>query len=98
MGSSVRDLIGHGQGRAKMAVIVGLAAAFMSTGTATAVNMTPTPTLVASFNHQNPQSRRIGFEPRTGGGRDAVQLGPGRTTVAGRLVPGRPSLHQLVVQ
>lgn len=98
MGSNVRDLIAFGHGGGKMAVIVGLAAAFVSTGTATAVNMTPTPTLVASINHQNSESRRIGFSPRTGSGRDAVQHGPSRTTVAGRLIPRRASLDQLIGQ
>jgi hypothetical protein len=98
MGSNVRDLIGIGRGGGKLAVVGGLAAAFVSTGTATAVNMTPTPTLVASINHQNPQSRRIGFSPRTGSGRDAVHLGPGRTTAAGRLIPRRVILDQLIVQ
>jgi hypothetical protein len=98
MGSNVRDLIGYGRGGGKLAVIAGLAAAFASTGTATAVNMTPTPTLVASINHQNPESRRIGFSPRTGSGRDAVQLGPGRTTAAGRLIPRRLMPDQLIAQ
>jgi hypothetical protein len=98
MGSSVRDLVGFGHGGGKMAVIAGLAAAFVSTGTATAVNMTPTPTLVASINHQNPESRRIGFSPRTGSGRDAVQHGPARTTAAGRLIPRRLVLDNLIMQ
>ncbi|HTX83815.1 MAG TPA: hypothetical protein VME44_16640 [Streptosporangiaceae bacterium] len=98
MGSNVRDLIGIGRGGGKLAVIAGLAAAFVSTGTATAVNMTPTPTLVASINHQNPESRRIGFSPRTGSGRDAVQLGPGRIAAAGRLIPRRLTLDHLIVQ
>jgi hypothetical protein len=92
MGSNVRDLIGFGHGGGKVAVIAGLAAAFVSTGTATAVNMTPTPTLVASISHENHESRHIGFSPRTGSGRDAVQLGPSRTTTAGRLIPRRPLL------
>jgi hypothetical protein len=98
MGSNVRDLIGFGRGRGKAAVIAGLAAAFLSTGTATAVNMTPTPTMAASVIHQSSQSRRIGFSPRTGSGRDAVQLGPARTTAAGQLIPRRPALGQLTVQ
>jgi hypothetical protein len=98
MGSNVRDLIGFGHGGGKVAVIAGLAAAFVSTGTATAVNMTPTPRLVASISHQNPESRRIGFSPRTGSGRDAVQLGPARTTTAGRLIPRRAFPPQLIVQ
>jgi hypothetical protein len=92
MDSKVRDLTGLGRVRGKAAVIAGLAAAFLSTGTATAVNMTPTPTMAASVIHQSSEARRIGFSPRTGSGRDAVQLGPARTTVAGRVIPGRPSL------
>jgi hypothetical protein len=98
MGSNVRDLIGLGHGGGKVAVVAGLAAAFVSTGTATAVNMTPTPSLVATISHQNPESRRVGFSPRTGSGRDAVQLGPARTTAAGRLIPRRPLLGHLIVQ
>jgi hypothetical protein len=98
MGSNVRDLIGFGHGGGKLAVIAGLAAAFVSTGTATAVNMTPTPTLVATINHQNPETRRIGFSPRTGSGRDAVQHGPGRPAAAGRLIPRRLVLDHLIVQ
>jgi hypothetical protein len=98
MGSNVRDLIGFGRGGGKIAVIAGLAAAFVSTGTATAVNMTPTLTSAATVIHQNPESRRVGFQPRTGSGRDAVQLGPGRNTAAGRLIPRRPSLDRLIVQ
>jgi hypothetical protein len=98
MGSNVRDLIGIGGGGGKLAVVAGLAAAFVSTGTATAVNMTPSSTLVASINHQNPESRRIGFSPRTGSGRDAVRLGPGRTAAAGRLIPRRLTLDHLIVQ
>jgi len=98
MGSNVRDLIGFGHDGGKVAVIAGLAAAFMSTGTATAVNMTPTPAMAMSVDHQNPELRHIGFSPRTGSGRDAVQLGPGRTTTAGRLIPRRTLLNQLVMQ
>jgi hypothetical protein len=98
MGSNVRDLIGFGHGGGKVAVIAGLAAAFVSTGTATAVNMTPSPAMAMSIDHQNPESRHIGFSPRTGSGRDAVQHGPGRTTTAGRLIPRRTLLDQLIAQ
>lgn len=97
MGSNVRHLIGIGHSGGKAVVIAGAAAALLSTGTATAANMTPTPAPVASVSHNNSDSSRNSYKPRTGSGRDPVQLGPGRTTVAGRLVPNRPSLEQLIV-
>lgn len=98
MGSNVRDLIGFDHGAGKLAVIAGLAAAFVSTGTATAANMTPPPNPAVSVSPTTSESHRIGFQPRTGGGRDAVQLGPSRTTAAGRLIPRRPLLGHLIVQ
>lgn len=98
MGSNVRDVIGFGHGGGKVAVIAGLAAALVSTGTATAANMTPPPNPDVSINHTASESHRIGFQPRTGSGRDAVQLGPARTTVAGRLIPRRLMLGNLIVQ
>jgi hypothetical protein len=98
MGSNVRDVVGFGHGGGKVAVVAGLAAAFVSTGTATAANMTPPPSPAVSINHTSSESHRVGFSPRTGGGRDAVQLGPGRTTVAGRLIPRRSLLGHLIVQ
>jgi hypothetical protein len=96
MGGNVRDHIGFGHGSGKVAVIAGLAAAFVSTGTAMSANMTPAPD-PASVSHTTAEFHHVGFQPRTGGGRDAVQLGPGRTTAAGQLIPRRPSLDQLIV-
>ena len=95
MGSNVRHLIGIGHSGGKAVVIAGAAAALLSTGTATAANITPTP--APAVSHNNSESSRNSYKPRTGSGRDPVQLGPGRTTVAARLVPGRPSLDQLIV-
>jgi hypothetical protein len=98
MGSIVRHLTGSGRGGGKAAVIAGAAAALLSTGTATAANITPTQKLAATFSHHNPEFRHSTSKPRTGGGRDAVWLGPGRSTVGGQLVPGRPLLDQVTVR
>jgi hypothetical protein len=98
MGSNVRDLVGFGRRGGKVAVIAGAAAAFLSTGTATAANMTPTPPPAVRISHHSAASGRDSYKPRPGSGRDAVQLGPARAVVAGRLVPGRPSLERLIVR
>jgi hypothetical protein len=92
MGSNVLEHIGFGHGGGKMAVVAGLAAAFASTGTATAADMAPPPNPAANVSHAASESRHIGFSPRTGGGRDAVQLGPGRSAASGRLIPRRAFL------
>jgi hypothetical protein len=69
----------------------------LCTGTAFAANMTSTPEPAASVSHLHAESRHNPDKPRTGGGRDAVLLGPGRSVAAGRLVPGRPLLGQVTV-
>lgn len=94
MGSNVRHLTAFGRGGGKAAVIAGTAAALLGTGTATAANMTPTQVPAASVSRHDHDSSK----PRTGSGRDAVLLGPGRSTVAGQLVPDRPSLHHVTVR
>jgi len=94
MGSNVRHhLTGFGRGRVKAAVIAGAAAALLSTGTATAANITPTHLPAATVSHHNHNNKL-----RTGSGRDPVRLGPRRSTVAGRIVPGGLSLDHLTVQ
>jgi hypothetical protein len=99
MGSNVRHLTGFGRGGAKAAVIAGAAAALLSTGTATAANMTPTDFPAATVNHEIPQARHNStYKPRTGSGRDPVRLDPGRRAVAGRLIPGRPSLDRVTIR
>jgi hypothetical protein len=98
MGSNVRHLTCVGRGGGKAAVIAGTAAALLSTGTATAANITPTHVPAATVSHHNPDSRPNSSKPRTGSGRDPVWLGPGRSMVAGRLVPGRPSLDRVIVR
>ena len=98
MGSTVRHLtsLGHRGGKA-VAVIAGAAVAMLCTGTAFAANMTSTPEPAAVVSHLNPASRHDPSKPRTGGGRDAVLLGPARRAAAGQLVPQRLALHQLAV-
>jgi hypothetical protein len=94
MGSNVRHLtsLGHRGGKAA-AVIAGAAVAMLCTGTAFAANMTSTPAPPAALKQMNPASRHDQSKPRTGGGRDAVLLGPARRAAAtGQLVPGRPVL------
>jgi len=98
MGSNVRHLTSFGRGGGKAAVIAGAAAALLSTGTATAANITPTHPLPARVIRHNPEIRRSEFKPRTGSGRDPVRLDPGRSVVAGQLVPGRQLLHQVTVR
>ena len=97
MDGNVRHRISFGRGRATAAVIAGAAVAMMCTGTAFAANMTPTPVPAAAVSHDNPQCRHNCGKPRTGGSRDAVDLGPGRRPVAGQLVPARPSLAQATI-
>ena len=97
MDSDVRHLTCFGRGCAKAAVIAGAAAAMLCTGTATAVSMMPTHEPAAMASGHDYQTRHHSFKPRTGGGRDPVDLGPGRSTVAGQLVPGRPSLDQMTI-
>lgn len=98
MGSNVRHLTGFGRGSAKAAVIAGAAAAMLCTGTATAANIMPTHVPPATAGYHNPDSRHHNPKPRPGSGRDPVRLDPGRSTVAGRVVPGRPSLGQVTVR
>lgn len=97
MGSNVRHLTCFGRGGAKAAVIAGAAAALLSTGTATAANITPTDIPAAAISHHNSASRHNSYKPRTGSGRDPVRLDPGRSIVAGQLVPRRPSLGRVAV-
>jgi len=98
MGSNVRHLtsLGHRSGKA-VAVIAGAAVAMLCTGTAFAANMTSTPDPAAVVSHLNSASRHDPSKPRTGGGRDAVLLGPVRRATAGQLVPDRPVLHPVAV-
>jgi hypothetical protein len=98
MGSKVRHLTSFGRRRAKAAVIAGAAVGMLCTGTAFAANMTSPHEPTATISHQNAQSRHHNpNKPRTGGGRDAVLLGPGRRVAAGQLVPGRPLLDPVAV-
>jgi len=98
MGSKVRHLTSFGRSRAKAAVIAGAAVAMLCTGTAFAANMTSTNQPAATGGHQDAQSRHDNNnKPRTGGGRDAVLLGPSRRVVAGQLVPFRPLLGPVPV-
>jgi hypothetical protein len=99
MASNVRHLtsLGHRGGKA-VAVIAGAAVAMLCTGTAFAANMTSTPEPAAALRQMNPPSRHDPFKPRTGGGRDAVLLGPARrVAAAGQLIPGRPVLDAVSV-
>jgi len=99
MGSKVRHLtsLGHRGGKA-VAVIAGVAVAMLCTGTAFAANMTSTPEPAAALREMNAASRHDPSKPRTGGGRDAVLLGPARRVVAaGQLVPGRVVLEPVSV-
>jgi poly(3-hydroxybutyrate) depolymerase len=93
MGSNVRHLtsLGHRGGKA-VAVIAGAAVAMLCTGTSFAANMTSTPEPPPAVSHMDAASRHDPDKPRTGGGRDAVLLGPARRAAAGQLVPGRPML------
>jgi len=97
MGSQVRHLTSFGRSRAKAAVIAGAAVAMLCTGTAFAANMTSTNQPAATGGHQAQSRHDSNNKPRTGGGRDAVLLGPGRRVVAGQLVPGRPLLSPVAV-
>jgi hypothetical protein len=98
MASNVRLLTSlRRRGGKAAAVIAGAAVAMLCTGTAFAANMTSTPEPAATVAHPNTESRHNPYKPRTGGGRDAVLLGPGRRVAAGRLVPGRPLLDQVTV-
>ena len=98
MGRHVGHLIGFGRSGGTPAVITGAAAALLSTGTAAAANITPAHAPAAIPTHHNRDSSRYSYKPRTGSGRDPVRLDPARSTVAGRLVPGRPSLHRVTIQ
>ena len=91
MGSNVRHLTGLGRAGGKAAVMIGAAAALVCTGTATAATITPSHVPAATANLRILGSHRDSSKPRTGGGRDPVQLGRGSSAVAGKLVPGRPS-------
>jgi hypothetical protein len=95
MGTNVRHLTGLGQKGAKAAVIAGAAAGLLCTGTATAATMTPSHGPAATANLHILASDHNSSKPRTGGGRDPVQLGPGRSVVAGKIIPGRPSPAQV---
>jgi hypothetical protein len=98
MGSNVRHLtsLRHRGGKAA-AVIAGAAVAMLCTGTAFAANMTSTPVPAAALRQMNAASRHDQSKPRTGGGRDAVLLGPGRRVAAGQLIPGRAVLDPVSV-
>jgi hypothetical protein len=95
MGTNVRRLTGLGRKGGKAAVIAGAAAGLLCTGTATAATMTPSHAPAATVNLHILGSDHNSSKPRTGGGRDAVQLGPGRGAVAGKIIPGRPSPAQV---
>jgi hypothetical protein len=90
MGSNVRRDTAFGRVGGKAAVIAGAAAALLCTGTATAATMTPSQAPGATANLYTLASRHNGSKPRTGSGRDPVQLGPGRSAVAGKIIPRRP--------
>ena len=92
MVSNVRHPKSPGRSRGKAVVIAGVVTAMLSTGIAIATSIMPTRSPAAINIRHNPQMRRSDFKPRAGGGRDAVLLGPGRSPVAGQLIPGRPSL------
>jgi hypothetical protein len=98
MGLNVRHLTGFGRAGGKTAVIAGAAAGLLCTGTATAATMTPSQGPAATANLRTLASQHDSCKPRTGSGRDAVQLGPGRSAVAGKIIPGRPSPDQLTGQ
>jgi hypothetical protein len=95
MGSNVRHLTSfRRRGGKAAAVIVGAAVAMLCTGTAFAANMTSTPEPAAALRLMNSASRHDPSKPRTGGGRDAVLLGPARrVAAAGQLIPGRAVLE-----
>jgi hypothetical protein len=95
MGTNVRHLTGLGRRGGKAAVIAGAAAGLLCTGTATAATMTPSLAPAATVNLRILGSDHNSSKPRTGGGRDVVQLGPGRSAVAGKIIPGRPSPAQV---
>jgi hypothetical protein len=95
MGTNVRHLNGLGQKGGKAAVIAGAAAGLLCTGTATAATMTPSHAPAATVNLHVLASDHNSSKPRTGGGRDPVQLGPGRSVVAGKIIPARPSPTQV---
>jgi poly(3-hydroxybutyrate) depolymerase len=99
MGSNVRQLTSlRRRGGKAAAVIAGAAVAMLCTGTAFAANMTSTPEPAAALRLMNAASRHDPSKPRTGGGRDAVLLGPARRVVAaGQLVPGRVALDPVSV-
>ena len=99
MGSNVRHLTSlRRRGGKAAAVIVGAAVAMLCTGTAFAANMTSTPEPAAALRQMDAASRHDPSKPRTGGGRDAVLLGPARRVVAaGQLVPGRLALDPVSV-
>jgi hypothetical protein len=91
MGGRVRHLFGLSRSHGKAAVIAGTAAMMLSTGIGFAANMSPTPGPAAHVSQKT--ESRIN-KPRTGGGRDAVLLGPGRMAVPAQLVRARSPLHQ----
>jgi hypothetical protein len=97
MVSNVRHPTSRGRRGGKAAVIAGTAAALLSTAIATATTMMPNRSPAAIDIRHNPQLRHSGFKPRAGGGRDPVNLGPGRRAVAGQLFPARPSLELVTV-
>ncbi len=91
MGSNVRHHTGFGRVGGTAAVIAGAAAALLCTATSTAATMTPSDGPAATANLHILMSSHYSSKPRTGGGRDPVQLGPGRSVVAGKIIPGRPA-------
>ena len=96
MGSIVRHLTSlRRSGGKAAAVIAGAGVAMLCTGTAFAANMTSTPEPPSAV-HMSAAARHNPYKPRTGGGRDAVLLGPARRAAAGQLVPGRPLLLDAV--
>lgn len=95
MGSNVRHQAGLGRVGGKAVVIAGAAAALLCTGTATAATMTASQGPAATANLHILASSHDSSKPRTGSGRDPVQLGPGRSAVAGKIIPGRPSPDQV---
>jgi hypothetical protein len=98
MGLNVRHLTGFGRAGGKAAVIAGVAAGLLCTGTATAATMTPSQGPAATASLHILASQHDSSKPRTGSGRDPVQLGPGRSAVAGKIIPGRPSPDHLTGQ
>jgi hypothetical protein len=97
MGSTAGHLTRFGHGFGKTAVVAGAAAAMLGTAPATAATMTPAHAPAAGIGRPNLAARHSADKPRTGSGRDPVWLGPGRTAVAGRLIPAQPSASQIIL-